>query len=473
MRGNGTNAVARVWGVTIRTECGRALLDGVDLELRPGVTALLGESGAGKTTLAFALQGWLGKGLQRCGGLVEVAGRDPFTRDGRRALRGRVTGYVPQDPGSALDPRRTILAQLLEAARISGRGSSRAEREERIRSAARSAAFDESLLRRRPAALSGGQAQRALLARTFVVRPRLVILDEPTSGLDDVTAERVGRAFAELPWRPAVLLITHDRALASSIADRTLELEGGRLRPVRPLPVVGNPSRPTRAPEESPKEAAVVVEELTIRRGAMTLLEPATLRFGAAELVALRGVSGSGKTSIAHALCGLAAPMGGRLLVHGTAVSWDAGSRAHEGGPFLAYVGQDARASLNPGERLETTLARAVRSARRRRGAPVWDAETLLRRLSLPPDAADRTPERLSGGQRHRAALARAIIANPQLLVLDETLAALDDRTAGVVLDALDDWRRESGTPVLLITHRDAVARRADRVLTLTERRIS
>ncbi|TDC55950.1 ABC transporter ATP-binding protein [Actinomadura sp. KC345] len=465
---------ATVSGLTIATARG-AVLDTVDLDLHRGeVTAIVGESGAGKTTLAHALLGHVAHGLRRTAGRIEVTGHDPFTGEGRAALRGRTTGYLPQDPASALDPRRMVLAQLRTAARIAHPGEARRDRDDRVRAAAEAAALDTALLRRHPARLSGGQAQRALLAWTFVTRPRLVILDEPTGGLDPDAARRVSDAFTRLPWEPAVLLVSHDRALVDRAAHRVLELAAGRLRHApAPASTVPDPSRHRRPNGPvGAGERALSAEGLTIRRGGVPLLRDASLHLAAGEMVAVRGVSGSGKTSLARALCGLAPPDAGRLRMDGAPVHWDGAVRARTGGPFLAYVGQDARAALNPHEIVRRTLARASAAAHRRGIPPGPGPEPLLDGLGLAADVLDRTPDRLSGGQRHRVVLARALAAVPSAVVCDETLASLDHTTVRLVLDVLDAWRRATGSAVLLITHQDEVAARADRVLTLSGGRL-
>ncbi|MGO2110607.1 MAG: ATP-binding cassette domain-containing protein, partial [Pseudoclavibacter sp.] len=220
---------ASVSSLTVADTSGVLVLDGLDLDLPAGeVTGLVGESGAGKTTLALALLGHLGGGLRLAGGSVRVNGHDPFTTTGRRAVRGRAAAYLPQDPSSALDPSRTVVAQLRTAARIAHPRASPGRRAALVNRAVHDAAFEPDLLGRRPLHLSGGQAQRALLAWAYVARPRLLILDEPTSGLDPETAGRVSARFAALPWRPAVLLISHDRELVDRICTTTVIIGEGR-----------------------------------------------------------------------------------------------------------------------------------------------------------------------------------------------------------------------------------------------------
>lgn len=454
---------AAVSGLTVAAPDGRLVLDGVDLELESGtVTAVVGESGAGKTTLAQALLGHLGAGLRISGGTVRVAGIDPFTTTGRKALRGRITGYLPQDPAGALDPQRRMQAQLRTAARIA---HPRQDREQCVRTAIEAAAFEPALLKRHPAALSGGQAQRALLAWTFVTRPQLLILDEPTSGLDPETASRVNRAFTTLPWKPAVLVISHDHELVHSSADRVLEMANGRWE--QPVAAVTVPVR-----RDEVGEPVLEASGITLRLGGRTVLDSVELCLHERELVAVRGISGSGKTSLARVLSGFTEPTDGTLTVQGRSLDWDAATRARKRQPFVAYVGQDARTALNPHETVRRTLQRAHQAAIAAGRQTFHGSEDLLKRFAVGDELLDRTPDRLSGGQRHRVALARALAAAPHVLVCDETTAALDHATADLVLDALDEWRRTYGTPMVLITHADRVASRAGRVLTLTGGRL-
>ena len=493
--------VVRVSSMRIRAPDGRAILDGLDMDVRAGtVTALTGESGSGKTTLLHALLGHLGPGLRVSDGGVDVTGHDPFTRSGARQLRGRVIGYLPQDPAEALDPRRSVGSQLATAARVAHPGEGRRSRLDRVLEAATTAALDHDLLSRRPGRLSGGQAQRALLTWVLVTHPRVILLDEPTSGLDADTARRVVSAVTTLPWSPAVLFVTHDLDLIARHCDSVVRLVDGRLLPPEVGP--GGPDQEETAGPDGPGQGpaadrvrpvtaypcakrypmrALAAEDVTIVRGGTTVVDKESLHLDAGELVALRGRSGSGKTSLARAVSGLTPPDAGQLSVQGVAVPWGAVARARRGHPFVAYVGQDARAALHPQETAHRSLVRAAVAARRRRrtgdGAReeslAGGAVDLLERFGLPSDVLDRTPERLSGGQRHRVLLARAIAAAPTVLVCDETTAALDHATVVRVLDALDLLRRDTGLAVLFITHQGSVVARADRVLTLSGGRLS
>jgi peptide/nickel transport system ATP-binding protein len=462
--------VIAVRDLVVETQRDDRLLDDVSLEADEGeVIALVGASGSGKTTLAQAVLGSIGTGARRIRGDVAVAEHDPFTPRGRQAVRGRIAAYLPQDPASALDPQRSVRGQLRMADRIAHPRSTSAERSQRVDAAMAEAVFDSALARRRPAQLSGGQAQRALLAWVYLIRPRLLILDEPTSGLDPETAARVARGFTGLSWRPAVVLISHDAALVEQVATRVLTMQHGRLVERR-RPRTALATSVTRARADTPpppSRPALHAVDVTLRRGGKTLLDGATLALADGELAALRGRSGSGKTSLAHALCGHAVPAAGSLAVAGTAVPWSAERRVKEQAPFIAYVPQDARAALNPHETVRRTLERATRTASRRAGPSRLSPEELLDLLELPRDTLSRRPGELSGGQRHRVTLARALAAQPAAVVADEVTASLDAATVDTVLDALDAYRRRTGSPLLLIAHQERVIARADRVMVL------
>lgn len=487
------NPAIEVRGLTIRGAAdaggaGPTLLDGIDLRVASGeVVGLSGPSGSGKSTLLHALLGHLSPGTRVTAGTVRVHGVDPLTPAGRRLLRGRVVGHVPQDPASALDPARTALHHIRSAARRSGGGARRADLGRLALEAARDAHLDPALLRRRGSELSGGQAQRVILAALLAGRPAVVLLDEPTSALDAETAGLVAQHVARLPWLPAVVLASHSPDVLARTGGRILTLRDGAQGP-GPAPAAATPPRAhrpvtagarTSAPAvcAEPGHAgsvpdAVEVSGLRIRFGAHSVVETAAFRIPPGGILALRGRSGSGKTSIGRAIAGLLVPETGALDVAGTRISWAGADRSRAQKPLVGLVLQDARAALHPGESVRTALVRAGRAAVRQ-GSPPADPAELLARFGLDPRLLERRPHELSGGQRQRVAIARAMAAAPTVLVCDEITASLDATAERMALDALDEARRRTGVAILLITHSPTAADRADEVLTLDDGRLT
>ena len=479
------------------TAPGAALLHAIDLRVAPGeVVGLSGPSGSGKSTLLHALLGHLSPGTRVAAGTVRVHGVDPLTPAGRRLLRGRIVGHVPQDPASALDPARTALHHIRQAARRSAGRAARADLGRLVLEAAHDARLDPGLLRRRGSELSGGQAQRVILAALLAGRPAVVLLDEPTSALDAETADLVARHVARLPWRPAVVMASHDPDVLARTSGRVIALRDGSpapggsrdaappprapgtatataasrtAAPALPAVPAPAPARPT-APAPAPAPA-VDVSGLRIRFGDHRVVEEASLRIPADGILAIRGRSGSGKTSVGRAIAGLLVPEAGALEVAGARIPWPGDDRSASQKPLVGLVLQDSRAALHPGESVRTTLARAGRAAVRQ-GSPAVDPAELLARLGLDPRLLDRRPHELSGGQRQRVAIARALAAAPAVLVCDEITASLDAASERTVLDALDEARARTGVAILLITHSATAADRADRVLTLADGRL-
>ncbi|MBF4622463.1 ABC transporter ATP-binding protein [Clavibacter sp. VKM Ac-2542] len=474
------------------TAPGAALLHGIDLRVAPGeVVGLSGPSGSGKSTLLHALLGHLSPDTRVAAGTVRVHGVDPLTPAGRRLLRGRVVGHVPQDPASALDPARTALHHIRQAARRSASRASRADLGRLVLEAAHDARLDPALLRRRGSELSGGQAQRVILAALLAGRPAVLLLDEPTSALDAETADLVARHVARLPWLPAVVLASHAPEVLARASGRVVTLRDGIRAPggapatapppralttaaasrtaAPALPASPAPARP--AAPAAAAAPAVDVSGLRIRFGAHRVVEEASLRIPVGGILAIRGRSGSGKTSVGRAIAGLLVPESGALEVAGTRIPWSGDARSRSEKPLVGLVLQDSRAALHPGETVRTALARAGRAAVRQGSAAVDPAE-LLAGLGLDPRLLARRPHELSGGQRQRVAIARAMAAAPALLVCDEITASLDATAERTVLDALDGARARTGVAILLITHSATAADRADRVLTLDAGRL-
>ncbi|MFF3600262.1 ABC transporter ATP-binding protein [Kitasatospora indigofera] len=454
------NPIVVVDGLRIEAG-GRVLVDGVSLRVHPGrVTALLGASGSGKTTIGLALLGEYPEGA-RVSGSVRVP--------------GGALGHVPQHPASVLNPARRAGALLGDLARRSGQGRSE------VRAALRAAQLPEpeAVLRRFPHQLSGGQQQRVVLAQALLLGARVIVADEPTTGLDPVTKARVvERLAAVVRQGVGLLLLSHDLDVVRALADEVVVLRAGRVvesgpagqvlaqaggdrtrgLPVPP-PAAGPPPAGT-APAGLLTADVLTVEQLTARhRGGPTVLHAAGLGVGAGECLALVGRSGSGKTTLGRCLAGLHSTYRGRLLLDGEPLPRSLRSRTRPQLAAVQYVFQDARASFDEHRPVAAQVARA---ARRLRGLGRAEAEAaasrVLAELGLPAATADRRPAALSGGELQRAALARAMVVRPKVLVCDEITSGLDGPTRGRVLDALARRLREADLAVLLITHDLAAA---------------
>ncbi|MFF8032181.1 ABC transporter ATP-binding protein [Streptomyces sp. NPDC016626] len=502
-------------GLTVRrTADGVTVLPPAGLSVGDGqVLAVTGPSGAGKSTLLHALLDVLPGGLHRSAGTVLRRGTVvPPGRAARRWRRAR-TGWLGQDPATALHP-------LWRVDRLIGEeyGGDAAARAFRVAELMDRLGLPPRLAGRRAAELSGGQAQRVALARALCADPELLVLDEPTSALDRATAGLVAdavRARRGVPGR-GVVLVTHDTSLAAGLADVTLRLgtapgaspravsgpsprpapapgaarpgpdaarpASGAARPVpdepsRPVPAaarpVPEPPRPAGA-TASPAVCVLSARGLTLLTpDGEPLLDPCDLDLPAHGWLAVMGPSGSGKTTLLHALAGRRPPAAGQLLLHGRPLPAAARARGPRELRAVQLAGQDTVTELNPAHTAARSVARPLKvfhgtgtSVGRER------ARALLAAVGLPAGLSGRRPAALSGGQRRRVVLARALAAGPGVLLLDEPTAGLDPASAGVVLDLLDGLRA-SGTAVLTVTHDPATAARADRVLHLTDRRLT
>ncbi|MFC5668285.1 ABC transporter ATP-binding protein [Kitasatospora misakiensis] len=451
----------------------RVLVDGVSLRVRPGrVTALVGPSGSGKTTTALALLGAYPEGA-RVSGTVTLAGSA-----GAAGSAGPLVGHVPQHPGAVLNPARRVGGLLGDLARIHGGGP------EAVRKALRGAELSDvqGLLRRFPHQLSGGQQQRVVLAQALLTGARVIVADEPTTGQDPDTTRRLAALLGRLTARGVgLLLLSHDLALVRELADEVVLLADGRaVRTGPPSEVLRAPlpAPPRVRPPAPPASASPVrldVTGLTARHpGGAVVLREVGLTLRAGECLALVGRSGSGKTTLGRCLAGLHPRHEGTVRLDGEPLPRSVRRRGRRGLAAVQYVFQDARAAFADHR---PVLDQVARAAVRLRGLTpaeaAAEAAELLAGLGLDPGKAARPPGGLSGGELQRAALARALIVRPAVLVCDEITSGLDARTRAAILADLADRRDRAGLALLFISHDPAaVDTLADRVVTLADGRL-
>ncbi|MEU0173290.1 ABC transporter ATP-binding protein [Streptomyces massasporeus] len=466
-------------------------VDGLSFRLEEGAAlALVGESGSGKSTVASALLG-LHRGTgARVEGSVEVAGTDVqrASDEELRRLRGGRAAMVFQDPLSSLDPYYAIGDQIAEVYRVHARASRRAARARAVEVLDRVGIPDAARrARSRPHEFSGGMRQRALIAMALACEPRLLIADEPTTALDVTVQAQVLDLLHTLREETGMglLLVTHDVGVAAESVDEVLVMRHGRAVEHGPVAdVLGAPAEPyTRellaavprldAPRKASTDPAEVVMEATgLRREfgrgkrAVTAVDDVSLTLRRGETLGIVGESGSGKTTLGRMLVGLLEPTAGSLGFDG---------RPHTGvNPAVQMVFQDPVSSLNPRRSVGESIADPLRARGERQEGRIRErVEELLERVGLEAGHYDRYPHEFSGGQRQRVGIARALAADPRVIVCDEPVSALDVTTQAHVVALLGELQRELGLALVFVAHDLAVVRQvSDRVAVMRRGRI-
>ncbi|RZS68591.1 peptide/nickel transport system ATP-binding protein [Agromyces ramosus] len=489
----------------------RRVVHSVSFDVQTGeVVALVGESGSGKTTTSSAVLGLLPAGGRLDAGAVRLSGTDIAGWSDRRlqGVRGARIGYIPQDPVSSLNPVRPVGVQLADTFRIHGRRDPRDIRNCVLELLERVGLDDPALRARQyPHELSGGMRQRVLIANAVALEPELVIADEPTSALDVTVQRRILDLIDELRREhgTAVLLVTHDLGVAAERAERVVVMQHGRI--VEQGTTAALLDAPTEAytrhlvadapglaeqPFRHPRppiylrDAGVAAAENPFALVASGLSKSYSLGrgrepFRAVDDVSFRvlrgtthaivGESGSGKTTTARIVSRFVTPDSGRVELGGTDVTQLSGAAKREFRRRVQLVYQNPFASLDPRQTVAEIIAEPLRNFavgdRRERAVA---AQRLIDRVALPADVAARRPTELSGGQRQRVAIARALALEPELVVLDEAVSALDVTVQARILELLERLQGELGLSYLFISHDLAVVRRISHSVSVMRR---
>lgn len=452
-------------------------LHGIDLAVGAGeIVALVGESGAGKSTVLKAVMGLPSFGVRVMGGSVVFDGRDmlSLSPEQRRGLLGEELCMVFQDPASSMNPIRRIKKQFLETIR-SHRDVSESEALDMIRAVFGKLGLGdaERILKSCPYELSGGMCQRAALALAMVMEPKLILADEPTSALDVVSQLQVVDELKLLRrnFGASVLLVTHNIAVAAKAADRIAIMRGGRIVELgetervlssptdgytktllADVPRPGSGAR-TREFTDTLLRAENVEKRYAVGDGRVDAVSGVSFSVARGEILGIVGESGSGKSTLARQLIRLETPDGGRITLDGRDLSDFGGKRG------LYRVGQmvfqSPIASFNPRMTVRATVRDALKNLSGIRSRAEADAriDSLMLAVGLTPELADRYPFQLSGGQCQRAAIARALAPDPELLICDEATSALDVTVQAGIISLLRSLVAERRMSMIFISH--------------------
>lgn len=490
------SAVLEVQDLTVAYRSGAGELtpavQEVTLTVAAGETlAVVGESGSGKSTMASVVNRLMADNAEVTAGHLMFDGLDILELPEKRmiSLRGAAIGLVPQDPMSNLDPLMRIGAQIAEALEVHGlaKGADAAARAVELLDSV-GIPQPEQRARQYPHEFSGGMRQRALIAMGLACRPRLLVADEPTSALDVTVQKRILDQLESLTDElgTAVLLITHDLGLAADRADRIAVMYQGRVVEQGPAREVlahpqheytrrllgAAPSLATDVPSRAVSDDDVLVEARGLvkeyplaaagkgQARTFRAVDDVSFVIRRGQTVSLVGESGSGKSTTANMVLGLESATAGQILFEGVDLTGLRGKELFAFRRRVQPVFQNPYSSLDPRYSVAQSIAEPLRvhgiGDARSRTARVGE---LLEQVSLPAAMGQRLPHELSGGQRQRVAIARALALEPDLVVLDEAVSALDVLVQDQILQLLDDLQQRLGLAYLFISHDLAVVR--------------
>jgi len=462
-------------------------VEAVDLDLSPNeILCIVGESGSGKSLTARAVMGLLPKPHVRVvQGSIEMEGEDLVTvTDARmRDIRGSAISMIFQEPMTALNPVMTIGNQIDEVFRFH---VNMKRKERRARADALLADVHlpdpKNIMRAYPHELSGGQRQRAMIAMALALDPKILIADEPTTALDVTTQAQILSLIKEMQsvHNTGVLFITHDFGVVADIADRVAVMQNGNLveagvadevlnNPQHPYTkslISAVPSLTPRPPRVQSTESVLQVDSLskTFQSGGSFLgmgggkrtvdaAKEVTLELARGETLGIVGESGSGKSTVARCVVRLMDADNGKIILNGTDLRPLGRSAMRQYRANIQMVFQDPFASLNPRTRVGKIISQGPLIQGKSKKDAQARARELLSIVGLDERAYDRYPHEFSGGQRQRIGIARALALNPDVLVADEPVSALDVSIQAQILQLLDDIRDRMKLSMIFITH--------------------
>ena len=448
------------------------IIQGVNLNIKRGeVLGLIGESGAGKSTLGLAAMGFVRAGCRFTAGSVMFGGKDltKMNESEKRELWGTKFSYVAQSAAAAFNPAHRIIKQTIESSIIRGISKPEELEKEAIQLYREMQLPDpEEIGDRYPHQVSGGQLQRTMTAMAMSSKPDLIIFDEPTTALDVTTQVNVLATIRNIvrEHNTAAIYITHDLAVVAQMADRIQVLRyGNTVEESETNKMLKTPKetytkslwavRSIKKKEKKIKDKILSIKSIDAAYGSgPKVLQNVSIDVPKGGTVAIVGESGSGKSTTARVITGLLPPEKGEIIFQGKKMTSSLSERSKEDLRKIQMIYQSPDTSMNPRHTVRDIIGRPLEFYHNMKGKAYSERVIeLLKMIELDESFIDRLPSELSGGQKQRICIARALAAEPDLIICDEVTSALDQIVQEGILKLLLRLQSELNITYIFITH--------------------